>query len=186
MNCHRVIAACVLFFIVGAHVACAQTAEAKVVKSPASTDGALSQEKRIESFEKMMSGVVMAGSFTMIPPKSDVDGDDESEEGVAMKTPKLFSDRYEIKKVKKLKDGDFWIISARIKYGDKDRTFPVPVEVKWAGSTPVITVDSVTIPGMGTFDARVLIKGKRYAGTWRHDEVVGHMFGMLEPVKKKS
>ncbi|MEM7313882.1 MAG: hypothetical protein AAF497_12095, partial [Planctomycetota bacterium] len=151
------------------------TEESAPAKSETNSSGEMSIAKKIEAFEKMMTGVTMAGSFTMLPPKSD-DGEEQ-------KSPKLFSDRYDIKKVKKMKKGDFWVITARIKYGDKDRRFPVPVEVKWAGNTPVITVDSVTIPGMGTFDARVLIKGKRYAGTWRHDDVVGHMFGMLEPIK---
>jgi hypothetical protein len=56
----------------------------------------------------------------------------------------------------------------------------VPVQVKWAGNTPVITVDSVTIPGLGTFSARVLLDGARYAPTWSHDEKGGHLFGVIE------
>ena len=57
---------------------------------------------------------------------------------------------------------------------------PVPVQVKWAGKTPVITVDSVTIPGLGTLSARVLLDGARYAPTWSHDEKGGHLFGVIE------
>jgi hypothetical protein len=44
----------------------------------------------------------------------------------------------------------------------------------------VITVDSVKIPGLGTFSARVLLDGARYAGTWSHDEKGGHLFGMID------
>ena len=76
--------------------------------------------------------------------------------------------------------GDSWALTSRIKYGDVDLTVPVPVQVKWAGKTPVITVDSVKIPGLGTFSARVLLDRARYAGTWSHDEKGGHLFGVIE------
>lgn len=157
-----------LVFFLAAGSVIAQTG---VVESEESSKAEISDQEQVEIFEKMMNGIAMVGTFTIVKPGQN------DEEG---KEPKLHQDRYEIQKVKKMKDGDYWIIQARIKYGDKDRMFPVPVEVKWAGKTPVITVDNLTIPGMGTFDARVLISGKRYAGTWRHDAVVGHMFGMLE------
>jgi hypothetical protein len=70
-----------------------------------------------------------------------------------------------------------WVINAQIKYGDRDISFPVPVQVRWAGRTPVITLDSVTIPPLGTFDARVLMRRGSYAGTWRHGKKGGHLFG---------
>jgi len=70
-----------------------------------------------------------------------------------------------------------WVINARITYGDRDISFPVPVQVRWAGRTPVITLDSVTIPPLGTFDARVLMRRGSYAGTWRHGKKGGHLFG---------
>src|SRR5262245_29949092 len=55
-------------------------------------------------------------------------------------------DKYTIVSVNKL-GGEAWIINARIQYGEKDFTVPVPVQVKWAGDTPVITVDGMTMPG---------------------------------------
>ena len=73
--------------------------------------------------------------------------------------------------------GNNWVINAQIKYGDRDISFPVPVQVRWAGRTPVITLDSVTIPPLGTFDARVLMRRGSYAGTWRHGKKGGHLFG---------
>ena len=76
--------------------------------------------------------------------------------------------------------GELWLITSRIRYGDVDATVPVPVVVKWAGSTPVITLDEITLPGMGTFSARVLFHSNRYAGTWQHDQVGGLMFGRVE------
>ena len=76
--------------------------------------------------------------------------------------------------------GDYWLFKARIRYGDHDVTVPLPLEVKWAGQTPVITLNNVPIPGLGTFDARVLIDGNRYAGTWQHGEVGGLLFGRVE------
>lgn len=73
--------------------------------------------------------------------------------------------------------GNNWLINAQIKYGDRDIAFPVPVQVRWAGRTPVITLDSVTIPPLGTFDARVLMRRGKYAGTWQHGKKGGHLFG---------
>ena len=71
--------------------------------------------------------------------------------------------------------------SRRIQYGEHDLTVPVPVRIQWAGKTPVITLDRVAIPGLGTFDARVVIHDRKYAGMWRHDEVGGHLFGKILP-----
>ncbi len=120
-----------------------------------------------EKFRKLMTGAKMTGAFT-------VDG---------RPLDKISEESYEIEKVEKQSDGDWWVITAHMKYGNKDFSVPVPVEVKWAGTTPVITLDKVTIPGYGTFSARVLFQGDRYAGTWQHDDKGGHMFGKIEVAK---
>jgi len=99
----------------------------------------------LEKFEKLLTGAKLNGMFT-------VDG---------QPLDKLTSEQYEIEKVEKQTDGDWWLITARIKYNGKDFQVPVPVEVKWAGTTPVITLDKVTLPGYGTFSARVVFHGER-------------------------
>ncbi len=91
------------------------------------------------------------------------------------------AERYEIVSIKHLGKEDVWIIQARIQYGEHDLTVPVPVRIQWAGKTPVITLDRVAIPGLGTFDARVVIHDRKYAGMWRHDDVGGHLFGKILP-----
>lgn len=128
---------------------------------------------RNDAFSKKLSGAVLVGQFT-------VDGKEDENP---------IRERYEIKSVTKMPEGDYWLFKARIKYGDKDLTVPMPLIVKWAGKTPMITLDKVAIPTMGTFDAKVVIDGDRYAGTWQHDAVGGHMFGKIErakPAKKKD
>ncbi len=89
---------------------------------------------------------------------------------------------YEIRRVEKLPKGNQWRFFARIRYGRIDVTLPLTLDVLWAGSTPVITLDSVAIPGLGTFDARVLIHGDRYVGTWQHGDKGGHLYGVIERV----
>lgn len=97
----------------------------------------------------------------------------------------LIEEQYEIIEAHKDEQGDLWNLVARIKYGEKDVTLPLPsLEIKWAGETPVITVDKMTIPGMGTFDARVLIRKGQYAGTWAHGAVGGHLFGKIEKIEE--
>ena len=75
--------------------------------------------------------------------------------------------------------GDYWLLTSRIQYKDIDVSLPVPVIIRWASTTPLIMLEEVTLPGMGTFSARVLIHRNRYAGTWQHDGVGGHLFGTL-------
>ena len=140
----------------------AQTPSTKPTQTAASPTG--SNAQLLTKFEKLLTGAKLVGMFTLDGRPLD----------------KLSAENYEIQKVEKQPDGDWWLITARIKYGEKDFAVPVPVEVKWAGTTPVITLDKVTLPGYGTFSARVVFHGERYAGTWQHDDKGGHMFGRIE------
>ena len=133
-------------------------------KDPVESKVSAEEKALYAKFEKLLTGAKLRGQFT-------VDG---------RPMGKLTEETYEIEKAEKQPEGDFWVITARIKYGKWDQVFPCPVEVKWAGSTPVITLDKMTIPGMGTFGARVVFHKDKYAGTWSHDEVGGHMFGKIE------
>jgi hypothetical protein len=86
---------------------------------------------------------------------------------------------YSISKVEKLPEADMYRLTSRIQYGGTDSEVPMDLKILWAGSTPVITLDNVWVPGLGTFSARVLIHDGRYSGTWSHDDVGGHLFGKI-------
>jgi hypothetical protein len=88
-------------------------------------------------------------------------------------------DRYTIIGASKV-GGDTWLIHTRIQYGQRDFVAPLPVQVKWAGDTPVITVDNLAMPG-GTrrYSARVLVYGDTYAGTWSGGEHAGLLKGVI-------
>ena len=60
-----------------------------------------------------------------------------------------------------------------------------PLEVKWAGDTPVITLTDLAIPGLGTFTARVLFYRGEYCGTWSAVDHGGTLFGKIQPAAKK-
>lgn len=131
-----------------------------------------------EKLAKYLTGTKWTGQFTM-------KGKDKTR-----------TEQYEILTAEKGEIGDYWNLVARIKYGDHDATIPLPpIEIKFAGGTPVITVDNAFFPGFGKFDARVLIRKGQYAGTWAHvgegGGVGGHMFGTIEKMdpdeaKKKA
>lgn len=121
-----------------------------------------------KKFSDQMANSVLVGYFT-------IDG----------QTKELKEERYEIDSATKL-NGDLWTITARIKYGKNDVKVPVPVKVLWAGDTPMISLTDLTIPGLGTFTSRVLFYGDRYAGTWQHGEVGGHMFGKIEKAEAEE
>jgi hypothetical protein len=88
-------------------------------------------------------------------------------------------DRYDISSVQKVGD-DRWQFNTRMRYGGVDVTLPITVPMRWVGDTPMITLTDLTIPTLGTFTARVLFNGDRYAGTWQHGKFGGHMFGRIE------
>jgi len=53
----------------------------------------------------------------------------------------------------------------------------------WAGDTPVITLDNMTVPGFGAFTARVMIFEGRYTGIW---DGAGHGGVMVGTITKQQ
>ena len=92
-------------------------------------------------------------------------------------------DKYTITSVTKI-GGEAWLIHARVQYGSKDFSAPIPVQVKWAGDTPVITLDSVEVPGGGSYSARVMIYDHTYAGIWSGGDHKGLMDGLIANEKE--
>ena len=124
------------------------------------------QTSRFERFARDMSSVRLKGTFT-----------------IAGKPDSRSAEEYIIESVRKLPRGDKWLFRATIRYGKVNLTLPLVLDVRWAGETPVITLDRLTIPTLGTFSARVLIHDGRYAGTWQHDATGGHLFGTVAKVR---
>jgi len=114
-----------------------------------------------QKFQQMMSGVTLIGHSASLK--------DESVAG---------EEKYIIEKVSKL-SGETWLFHVRIQYGSHDVPVPLPVTVKWAGDTPVITINNLTIPGLGTYTARVLLYQDQYAGTWSSKDHGGQLFGKI-------
>jgi hypothetical protein len=121
---------------------------------------------RNDRLAKQLTGVKFVGRFS-------VDGRIEQT---------LDREEYHIIRTVKLDADDLWTITARIKYGDHDMAVPMTMKILWAGETPVITVDQMSIPGFGTFDAYVLIRDGKYSGTWKHNDVGGHLIGEIIPM----
>ena len=140
---------------------------------PGSDDSALEStvaDVRGQKLASYLTGKKFVGRFT-------VDGSSKFD-------PKV--EEYEIRSCEKLVQDDLYRLTARIKYGNVDQEVPLEIKILFAGETPVITLDSMWIPGMGTFDARVLIRRDLYCGTWKHDAKGGHLFGKLEPITTKA
>ncbi len=131
---------------------------ASCTHKPAVVDAKADLERR---FEAMMSGVTLVGHSAS-----------PGREGASAE------ERYVIEKVTKLA-GDTWLFEARLQYGGHDIPVPVPVQIKWAGDTPVITLTDLTIPGAGTYTARVLLYRDQYAGTWSSKDHGGQLFGKI-------
>ncbi|HUY33523.1 MAG TPA: hypothetical protein VMV69_12305 [Pirellulales bacterium] len=123
--------------------------------APAPADRATLEKEFAES----LSAATLVGYFTY---------DGQEDKG-------LRKEKYKLKSVKKL-TGDHWLFEYQ--YG-KDAAIPLPLEVKWAGDTPVITLTDAKIPGVGTFTARVLFYRGEYAGTWAAGDHGGKLFGKI-------
>src|SRR5436190_15380697 len=116
-------------------------------------------------FSEGMRNVTMAGTFTVA--------------GRENRTPRV--DRYEIASVEKVGD-DLWRFNAKMDccgLGGSE-AIPIVVPMRFVGDTPVIMMTDTSLPGMGTFTVRVFFYGDRYAGTWQHGKVGGHMSGRIE------
>jgi hypothetical protein len=119
------------------------------------------EAKRNGEFQEMMSGVTLVGHST----RFDQDG--------------MFGEeRYMIDKVSKL-TGDTWLFRTRLKYGSHEIPVPIPLTVRWAGDTPVISLTDLMIPGVGTYTARILLHRDQYAGTWSGETIGGQVFGKI-------
>jgi hypothetical protein len=116
---------------------------------------------REKKFQESLSGVTLVGYSTRLG-KPGVSGEE----------------RYVLEKVSKM-TGDTWLFRARLRFGGHDLPLPLPITVKWAGDTPVITLTDVSIPGLGSYTARVLIYRDQYAGTWSGKNEGGQMFGRV-------
>jgi hypothetical protein len=127
--------------------------------------------ERYKKLETLLTGAKLTGNFTIT--------------GKEMKD--LPAEQYTIVSATKADEGEFWLLKASIKYGGKDTPpIPMPIEILWAGNTPVMTLDNVTLPGLGTFSARVVLHDNKYAGTWQHDKVGGHLFGTISRAKDEK
>lgn len=119
-------------------------------------------------FVEKMNGAALVGRFTIRG----------REDRVA--TP----DRYDLYSVDKV-GPDQWRFNAKI--GESGVTVPVVVRMTFADDTPIILMTDASIPGMGTFTARVFFHGDLYAGTWEHaGRGGGHMFGRIEKGKAEK
>jgi hypothetical protein len=112
-------------------------------------------------FAELLTNATLTGSYTM--------GDG----------PNARRDSYTITKAVK-GEGDNWVLTARIEYKGIGVPIDLTVPVLWAGDTPVIEVTKQTIPGFGTFTARVMFYADHYAGTWDAGDHGGLMWGRVE------
>jgi hypothetical protein len=96
-----------------------------------------------------------------------------------------YQDKYNIRGATRT-GKDLWTIDARIGVLGKSVTIPIPVRLSWAGDTPVITLDKVSVPGFGTYSARVLLFGNSYAGAWSAKDHGGMLHGTIEKTPKNG
>jgi hypothetical protein len=166
MFCRLLLVACAVFgLFASSRAAIAQEAPAVEKAAPAVAATEKSQAELEAALSKMLSGATLEGSFTNTGAGRDGD--------------RLRTDKYTLGEVKKLA-GKTWMIQAKIQYRNSDAIMvPLPLPIEWAGDTPVITVDNFTIPGMGTFSARVMFFDDHYAGYWKHGDRGGNMFGIV-------
>jgi hypothetical protein len=119
------------------------------------------QEELAKQFQQMMTGATLVGHSTLT-----------NREGISGE------ERYSIDRVSKI-GSDTWLFQTRMKLGSRDVPLPIPVVIKWAGDTPVITLTDMSIPGFGTYTARVILYRGQYAGTWSGKNYGGQLFGKI-------
>ncbi len=121
-----------------------------------------SQLERFQKFAQQLDNVKLTGHFTIV-------GKD--------KPPAKES--YTILSVSKFGAGDIWVFNTLMKKNGQEVKLPIPLPVKWVGEKPVIHMDELKIPTMGTFSAYVIFDDDKYAGTWAHGKTKGHLYGTI-------
>lgn len=125
-------------------------------------DGAQDPEaERDRKLEEMLSNVSLIGQSTSFDQEG-ITGEEE----------------YVIEKISRIA-GDRWLFQTRMKLGYREVPVPIPITILWAGDTPVITLTDLSIPGVGTYSARVVLYRDHYAGTWLGEDRGGHVFGRI-------
>lgn len=116
-------------------------------------------------FVERMRNVTLVGTFTVA--------------GSENRAPE--ADRYEISSVQKVGENS-WRFNARMDCcGAMGQSgIPIVVPMHFVGDTPVIMMTDTSVPGIGSFTVRLFFYGDRYAGTWQHGTVGGHMSGRIE------
>jgi hypothetical protein len=132
-----------------------------IALSSCSKKAVTTQDQLDQKFVEMMKGVTLVGRSTRLR-------DDKI----------IGEEKYVIEGVSKL-TGDTWLLRSRLQYGGRDIPLPLPVTIKWAGDTPVITLTDLSIPGMGAYTARVILYRDQYAGTWSGKNEGGQIFGKI-------
>jgi hypothetical protein len=116
------------------------------------------------AFAERMRGVSLVGSYTV-----------SGREDGAPRT-----DRYDIESVEKVGE-DLWRFNASMTCCGLDGSvIPIVVPMRWNGDTPMIMMTETGLPGIGAFTVRLFFYEDRYAGTWQHGDVGGHMSGRIE------
>ena len=114
-----------------------------------------------KQFQEMLNNVTLVGYYTL--------GD----------SPDLHDDHYGVDRVSKGKD-DTWNFDAHVEFNKKDMKITLPLPVKFAGDTPVISLTNFMVPGFGSFSVRLVFFDGGYAGTWSAGgDHKGKMFGKI-------
>jgi|SRR5579859_579818 len=94
-------------------------------------------------------------------------------------------DSYTLRKVEK-REGDKWLFTAVLSYGQQSMALPLQIPIYWAGDTPIISVTNFNIMGMGSYTARVMLYKDHYAGTWSSTTHGGYLWGKIEKSEEKA
>jgi hypothetical protein len=138
--------------------------------SPAARAAASPQELEAK-FKSMLTNATLSGRWASI--KDGTLGPEKE-------------DKYHIVSVGKI-SGDSWVVNAKIKYNDREFVAPLPVKIKWAGDTPVIIVDNLTMPGGNrSYSARVMFYEHTYSGTWSAADHGGMLYGVISSQKTEK
>jgi hypothetical protein len=135
-----------------------------IVAGPAAAQADRADQE--EKLHAMLEGARLIGQFSVVGA------------GGAVASPPQ-AEQYAVSRLERDDQGR-WVFNVSMSYGTQQHTMPVPVTIEWAGDTPMITMTEQTVEGLGTFSARVLLYDGLYAGTWKHGQFGGHMWGRIE------
>lgn len=116
-----------------------------------------------QSLKRLLTGTTLSGQINVGGPGK----------------PELKDFAVLVERVTSSEESHDWTLEVVVTPGGNGQPFNVKCDVRWARSTPVLTVVDADAPGLGKVSVKLMIHNMLFAGTWIYEGRRGQAWGAL-------